>query len=37
MKLGDLIKSYQWLSVKMTFLQLYTDQKDIIDENERIF
>ena len=37
MKFGDLIKSYQWLSVQMTLIQLYPDQKEIIDEYEKIF
>lgn len=37
MKLKDLIKSNNWLSVELTLLQLYPDQKGIIDEYRNVF
>ena len=37
MKFKDLIKSHHWLSVELTLLNLYPDQKKIIDEYKRVF
>lgn len=37
MKFNDLIKSHHWLSVELTMLNLYPDQKEIINEYKRIF
>ena len=37
MKLSDLINSNHWLSVELTLLQLYPDQKGIIDEYRNVF
>ena len=37
MKLSDLINSNHWLSVELTLLQLYPDQKGIIGEYRNVF
>jgi len=37
MKLYDLIKSNNWLSVELTLLRLYPDQKSMIDEYRNVF
>jgi len=37
MKLKELINSHNWLSVELTLLQIYPDQKDIIDEYKKVF
>jgi hypothetical protein len=37
MKLNDLIKSNSWLSIEMTLLRLYPDQKNMIDEYRNVF
>lgn len=37
MKLNDLIKSYNWLSVELTLLQLYPDQEEMLDEYRIVF
>ncbi|HRP33134.1 MAG TPA: hypothetical protein PKV73_14650 [Agriterribacter sp.] len=37
MKLKELINSNHWLSVELTLLQIYPDQKDIIDEYKKVF
>jgi hypothetical protein len=37
MKLNELIKSNNWLSVEMTLLRLYPDQEKIIDEYRNVF
>lgn len=37
MKFNDLIKSHHWLSVELTILNLYPDQKEIIDEYKKVF
>lgn len=37
MKLKDLIISHNWLSVELTLLQLYPDQKNIVDEYRNVF
>lgn len=37
MKLNDLIKSYNWLSVELTLLQLYPDQDKMVDEYRNVY
>ena len=37
MKLIDIIKSNNWLSVEMTLSQLYPDQEDMLDEYKSVF
>jgi hypothetical protein len=37
MKLNDIIKSNNWLSVQLTLLSLYPDQETLIDEYENVF
>ena len=37
MKLKDLIKSNNWLSVELTLLQLYPDQDKMIDEYRNVY
>jgi hypothetical protein len=37
MKLHDLIKSYDWLSVELTLLRLYPDQEKMLDEYRTVF
>jgi hypothetical protein len=37
MKLNDLIKSHNWLSVELTLLQLYPDQEEMLDEYRNVF
>lgn len=37
MKLNDLIKSNNWLSVELTLLQLYPDQDKMIDEYRNVY
>jgi len=37
MKLHDLIKSNNWLSIEMTLLKLYPDQKEITDKYRTVF
>jgi hypothetical protein len=37
MKLNDLIKSYNWLSVELTLLQLYPEQEEMLDEYRNVF
>jgi hypothetical protein len=37
MKFKDLINYHHWLSVELTLLNLYPDQKEIIDEYKRVF
>ena len=37
MKLYDLIKSNNWLSVELTLLRLYPDQKSMTDEYRNVF
>ena len=37
MKLGDLIKSNNWLSVQITLLQIYPDQLNMLDEYQGVF
>lgn len=37
MKLYDLIKSNNWLSVELTLLRLYPDQEKMVDEYRNVF
>ena len=37
MKFYELIKSQHWLSIELTLLDLYPDQKEIIEEYRRVF
>lgn len=37
MKLHDLIKSYEWLSVELTLLRLYPDQEKMLDDYKKVF
>lgn len=37
MKLKDIIKSYNWLSVELTLLRLYPDQETMIDDYRNVF
>jgi hypothetical protein len=37
MKLYDLIKSYNWLSVELTLLKLYPDQDKMLDEYRNVY
>jgi hypothetical protein len=37
MKLHDLIKSYNWLSVELTLLRLYPDQEKMLDDYRNVF
>lgn len=37
MKLYDLIKSYNWLSVELTLLKLYPDQYRMLDEYRNVY
>lgn len=37
MKFKELIKSHQWLSIEITLLQLYPDQKEIIEDYKAVF
>jgi hypothetical protein len=37
MKLGDLVKSNNWLSVQITLLQIYPDQLNMLDEYQGVF
>ncbi|MGY6523529.1 MAG: DUF6557 family protein [Mongoliitalea sp.] len=37
MKLNDLIKSYNWLSVELTLLRLYPDHEKMLDEYRNVF
>ncbi|MCX6231061.1 MAG: hypothetical protein NTZ33_05915 [Bacteroidetes bacterium] len=37
MKLNDLIKSYNWLSIELTLIQLYPDQETMIDDYRNVF
>jgi len=37
MKLNDIIKSYNWLSVELTLLRLYPDQETMVDEYRNVF
>lgn len=37
MKLYDLIKSHNWLSVELTLLNLYPDQVQMLDENRNVY
>ena len=37
MKLGDLIKLYNWLSIELTLIRLYPDQETMIDDYRNIF
>lgn len=37
MKLNDIIKSYNWLSVELTLLQLYPDQEKMVEEYRNVF
>jgi hypothetical protein len=37
MKLQQLIKSHNWLSIEITLLNLYPDQNEIIDEYRNVF
>ncbi len=37
MKLHDLIKSYNWLSVELTLLRLYSDQEKLLNEYRNVF
>jgi len=37
MKLIDLIKSYNWLSIEMTLIRLYPDQETMVDDYRNVF
>lgn len=37
MKLSELIKSYNWLSVELTLLKLYPDQNQMLDEYRKVY
>jgi hypothetical protein len=37
MKLKDLIKLYNWLSVELTLLKLYPDQVTMVDDYRKVF
>jgi len=37
MKLNDLIKSYNWLSIELTLLRLYPDQEIMVDDYQNVF
>lgn len=37
MKLNDLIKSYNWLSIELTLLRLYPDQETMVDNYRNVF
>jgi len=37
MKLNDIIKSYNWLSVELTLLRLYPDQETMVDDYRNVF
>jgi hypothetical protein len=37
MKFKDLIKSHSWLSIEMTLLNLYPDQKEMVDGYKSVF
>ncbi|MFA5326892.1 MAG: DUF6557 family protein [Prolixibacteraceae bacterium] len=37
MKLNDLIKSYNWLSIEMTLLRLYPDQETMVNDYQHVF
>ena len=37
MKLNEIIKSYNWLSVELTLLRLYPDQEKMVEEYRNIF
>lgn len=37
MKLNEIIKSYNWLSVELTLLQLYPDQEKMVDQYRNVF
>jgi hypothetical protein len=37
MKLKDIIKSYNWLSIELTLLQLYPDQETMVDDYRNVF
>ena len=37
MKLSELIKSYNWLSVELTLIKLYPDQNQMLDEYRKVY
>lgn len=37
MKLSELIKSYNWLSVELTLLKLYPDHNQMLDEYRKVY
>lgn len=37
MTFNDLVKSHYWLSIELTLLDLYPDQKEIIEEYKNVF
>jgi len=37
MKLNDIIKSYNWLSIELTLLRLYPDQETMVDDYRNVF
>ena len=37
MKLKDIIKSYNWLSIELTLIRLYPDQETMVDDYRNFF
>lgn len=37
MKLNDIIKSYNWLSIELTLIRLYPDQEILVDDYRNVF
>jgi hypothetical protein len=37
MKLNDIIKSYNWLSIELTLIRLYPEQKTLVDDYRNVF
>jgi len=37
MKLGDLIKLYNWLSIELTLIRLYPDQETLVEDYRNVF
>ena len=37
MKLNEIIKSYNWLSIELTLLRLYPDQGTMVDDYRKVF